>query len=230
MGHAPENTLASFRKGIELGAALLELDVQVSRDDQLVVMHDATIDRTTNGHGFVKDLTAEEIRRFDAGSWYGGEFAGQRAPLFGEVVELAKGRVGLAVEVKNGPVFYPRIAELLVEELRRRDFVDEVLIISFDHPALKRLHELEPRLKIGLLYSCRLLDAVAAARAVGAEVVRPRNDFVTPEDVAALHAAGIAVSPWTVNDEALMRRMIELGADSMGTNYPDRLVRLARSG
>ncbi len=230
MGHAPENTMASFQRGWELGAGLVELDIHVSADDALIVIHDERLDRTTDSSGLVAELTVDQIKRADAGSWYGPEFAGEGVPLLSEVIEWARGKIGLAIEVKNGPIFYPRIAELLVRELDQREFVDEALVISFDHPALRRLKELNPRIKTGMLYGARLLDPVAAARAVGAEVVRPRHDYLAPEDVEPLHRAGIAVSPWNVQDEWAMRRAIEMGVDSFGTNYPDRLRRLLEGG
>jgi glycerophosphoryl diester phosphodiesterase len=226
MGHAPENTMASFRKGWELGAGLLELDVHVSADKALVVMHDYTLDRTTNGSGFIKDLSVEQIKAVDAGSWYGAEFAGERVPLLGEVIDWVRGKIGLAVEVKSGPIFYSDIDALLVKELEERDFVDQVLVISFDHQVLRRIKTRQPQLKTGMLYVARLLDPVQAARAVGADAVRPRHDSLAPEDVEPLHRGGIAVSPWGVQEEWAMRRAIDMGVDSMGTNYPDRLQRL----
>src|SRR5215471_15400951 len=104
MGHAPENTFASFRKGFELGAPLLELDVHLSADGQLVVIHDETVDRTTNGSGRVADMSTAEIRRLDAGSWFGCAFAGEPVPMLSEVLQWMHGRVGLVIELKLGPV------------------------------------------------------------------------------------------------------------------------------
>lgn len=215
--------MAAFRRGWELGAGLLELDIHVSSDGMLVVMHDDTVDRTTNGHGPVKDLSVRELGSLDAGSWFAPEFAGERVPLLGEVIEWARGKIGLAIEVKNGPTFYPGIAAALVRELRQRDFVQEALVISFDHRVLREVKDLEPEVRVGMLYVARLLDPVAAAHAVGAAVMRPRQDLVTAEDVHLLHQAGIAVSPWTVNDPDVLERCIAMGVDSMGSDYPDRL-------
>ncbi|MCA1643974.1 MAG: glycerophosphodiester phosphodiesterase [Chloroflexi bacterium] len=226
MGHAPENTMASFRRGWELGAGLLELDVHPSAGGELVVIHDETLDRTTNGHGFIHTLTVEQIKQVDAGAWYDASFAGEHVPLLGEVIDWARGKVGLAVEIKNGPMFYPGIAELVVRELEEREFVDEVLVISFDHQVLHTVKDLNRRLRTGMLYAARLFDPVRAAREVKADAVRPRHDYLAAADVPQLHAAGIAVSPWSVQDEAGMRRVIDMGVDSMGTNFPDRLVRL----
>jgi glycerophosphoryl diester phosphodiesterase len=224
MGHAPENTLASFRKGVELGAPLLELDVHLSADGRLVVIHDETVDRTTDGAGRVRDLTVDEIRRLDAGSWFGPDFAGEPVPLLDEVLAWARGRAGLVIELKLGPVWYAGIEQALVTALERQAAEAEVLVISFDHFAVRRVKQLAPAVKTAIMYAGRPLDPVGMARAAGADAVRPDQYTVTGEDVAACHAAGLAVIPWTVNDAASMRRMVELGVDGMSSNYPELLA------
>lgn len=226
MGHAPENTFASFRKGVELGCPMLELDVHLSADRQLIVIHDDTVDRTTDGTGPVGNLTAAEIRRLDAGSWFGPAFAGERVPLLDEVLTWARGRAGLVIELKLGPVWYPGIEEVLVETLKRQDAVSEVLVISFDHHAAYRVKQLDPAVTTAIMYGGRMLDPVGLARAAGADAVRPGHATLRAEDVAACHAAGLAVIPWTVNNEAGMRRVIGLGVDGMSSNYPELLDRV----
>ncbi len=173
MGHAPENTLASFRKGFELGAPLLELDVHMSADAQLVVIHDETVDRTTNGSGRVVELSATEIRRLDAGSWFGSAFAGEPVPMLDEILEWRHGRVGLVIELKLGPVWYPGIEEGLVRLLRQHGAEAEVLVISFDHFAARRVKVLAPAVKTAVMYGGRPIDAVAMARAAHADAVYP---------------------------------------------------------
>ncbi len=226
MGHAPENTLASFRKGTELGALLLELDVHVSADGRLVVIHDETVDRTTNGSGRVSDLTADEIGRLDAGSWFSPDFAGEQIPMLDDVLEWAQGRAGLVIELKLGPVWYPGIEEVLVTTLRRRHAAAEVLVISFDHFAVRRVKQLDSAIRTAIMYGGRPVDPVSMATAAGADAVRPGHDTLTAEDVAACHTAGLAVIPWTVNDEVSMRRMVEVGVDGMSSNYPEMLSRV----
>ncbi len=226
MGHAPENTMASFRKGAELGAPLLELDIHLSADGRLVVIHDDTVDRTTDGTGSVGDLTAERIGRLDAGSWHGPEFAGERVPMLDEVLDWARGRVGLVIELKLGPVWYPGIEEVLVSTLRQHQATAEVLVISFDHVAVQRVKQLDPAVKTAIMYGGRPLDPVGMARAAGADAVRPGHHTLTAEDVVACQTAGLAVIPWTVNDEASMRRVVSLGVDGMSSNYPELLSRV----
>ena len=223
MGHAPENTMASFRRAWLLGARMVELDVQLTADNQLVVLHDPTIDRTTNGHGAVDRLTAEEIRSFDAGSWCGAGFAGQRVPLLGEVIEWARGKVGLVIEAKTDPARASAFIDVLPRELRERDFIEQCLIISFDHPFLKELKDANKRIAVGPVYVARLYDPVRAVRAIHGSAVHMHQSCVVAEDVAALHEAGIAVSVWTVNEPAEIQQVAALGVDSITTNYPDRV-------
>src|SRR5918911_3997990 len=120
MGHCPENTPASFERGLELGADWIELDVHLSRDGALVVIHDETVDRTTNGHGAVRDHTLAELEALDAGSWFGADYAGQRIPTLDEVLTWARRRDTIVdIEIKNAPVYYPGIEAAVVEALRR---------------------------------------------------------------------------------------------------------------
>jgi len=223
MGHAPENTMASFERGLALGADLIELDVHLSADGHLVVIHDPTVDRTTDGRGYVKDMTLAQLKELDAGSWYGPEFAGQRIPTLPEVLEWARGRVGLVVEIKNGPVFYPGIEERVAEALEAYGMEDEVVVISFDHRCVRRVKELRPRIAAGILYVGRLADPVAVARAAMADALHPNVNYLTAEDVREAHRAGLAVSTWVVNDPSWAQELAGMGVDSIGTNYPDRL-------
>jgi glycerophosphoryl diester phosphodiesterase len=229
MGHAPENTMASFRKGVELGAPMVELDIHLSADGRLVVIHDDTLNRTTNGSGPVGDLTADEIGRLDAGSWFSPDFAGERVPMLDEVLDWARGRVGLVIELKLGPVWYPGIEGVLVETLRRHDATAEVLVISNDHHAVRRVKQLDASVKTAIMYGGRMLDPVGMAQAADVEAVRPGHFMLLPEDVAVCHAAGLAVIPWTVNDAASMRRVVSMGVDGMSSNYPELLSQIVGS-
>ena len=229
MGHAPENTMASFRRAWLLGARMVELDVQLTADNQLVVIHDETIDRTTSGRGAVASLTADEIRSFDAGSWCGAGFAGQRVPLLGEVIEWARGKVNLVIEVKTSPAQVATCIDVLQRELQEREFIEQCLIISFDHPFLKELKDANSRLAVGMVYFARLHDPVRAVRAIHGSAMHMHYSCIDAQDVAALQRAGIAVSAWTVNEPADIQRMVDLGVDSITTNYPDRVEPIVAS-
>jgi glycerophosphoryl diester phosphodiesterase len=233
MGHCPENTLVSFERALELGADWIELDIHVSRDGALVVIHDEAVDRTTNGHGLVRDRTLAELKTLDAGAWFGAAYAGLRIPTLHEVLEWARRRNTIVdIEIKNGPVRYPGIEESLVGALERWDMIDHAIVISFDHPSVRRVEELSSgRVVTGVLYACRPADAgIGLARAAAADAVLPYCAYVTPEDVARAHEAGLSVAPWESSDAAVLRRLIACGVDAIGTNHPDVLRSVLQAG
>ncbi|MCK6528125.1 glycerophosphodiester phosphodiesterase [Myxococcota bacterium] len=224
MGYRPENTMASFRHAVELGADLVELDVHLSRDGVLVAIHDETLERTTDGAGLVGERTLPELRALDAGSWFGDAYAGERIPTFEEVLDWAASQgVLLDVEIKSGPVVYPGIGAAVVEALSRHGMTERALVISFDHVAVQRVKALDDRVATGVLYAGRPVDPVALARAAGADALLPHWAFVREEDVRSAHAAGLAVAPWVSSDPHVLRRLISLGVDGIGTNHPDVL-------
>ncbi len=223
MGHAPENTMVSFAKGLELGADILELDIHLSRDGELIVMHDGDIARTTDGHGHIKDMTVAEIKKLDAGSKFDQRFRGERVPLLVEVVDWARTRIPLCIEVKGDPLPTPGIEEKLVQLLREYRVVEDTMVISFLHPSVKRVKELEPRIMTGIPVKRMLMDPIAVARAARADSIRPSYGYWTPELVTQTHSAGLGASSWLANDESTMDYVVPFGFDSIGTNYPDRL-------
>jgi glycerophosphoryl diester phosphodiesterase len=220
-GHAPENTMASFAKGAEMGVDAVETDIQLSKDGEVVLIHDHTVDRTTSGGGFVRDMTLAELKGLDAGGWYDPRFAGERIPILAELLAWAKDRVGVALEIKNGPIYYPGIVEKTVRVVRRHGMERQVILISFDHLVLREAKTIAPEIATGILYVGGLVDAVAAARAALADSLNPHWAYVTPELVRAAHAAGIAVSAWNPNDAATLRMLSDMGVDSAGTDYPE---------
>ena len=237
---APENTLAAFRKAIELGADGMEMDLQLTRDAAVVVIHDDTLERTTDGRGRVTDLSLAEVRQADAGVKFGPAYRGERVPMLTEVIDLVKAsgndRVRLNLEIKFGKGREGQpgdVEERVLAVLRAAAFVDRVTVQSFHHPSPAKLKALEPRMAIGLLVGARQPspDPVALVREYGAEYYAPEHHLVTPELLRALHQAGIPVVTWTVNEEHLMRRLIEAGlgslrGDAIISDYPDRAVKL----
>src|SRR6478736_8242354 len=150
-GHAPENTLAAFRRAVMLGASFIETDLQLSRDARFVAIHDDTVNRTTNGQGKVHDLTLADLRRLDAGSWFGSEFAGERIPTLEEILEFAK---------KHDVVFYLELKPFgfwggehaLISALRESGEIARSVVISFDPGILAAIRKIEPTLMTGLLF------------------------------------------------------------------------------
>jgi glycerophosphoryl diester phosphodiesterase len=215
-GHAPENTLASFALAVQMGADMVECDVHLSADGVPVVIHDDTLERTTSGKGLVTRHTLAELKALDAGR-------GETIPTLDELLAWCRDRVPLSIEIKNGPIYHQGLPERVVELLRKHEMVDRSTVISFDHVALKRVSELEPRLALGVLFAARPVDPPSLARAAGADALLPHWAFATPDLVASAHAAGLAVSVWTVNDETVLGSAVAAGVDAIATDYPDRM-------
>ncbi|HEY1421719.1 MAG TPA: glycerophosphodiester phosphodiesterase family protein [Candidatus Dormibacteraeota bacterium] len=209
----PENTLRSFRSAIEAGCDLIECDVHLSSDGRLVVIHDHTLERTTDGKGLVRDHSASELRKLDAGH-------GERIPLLQEVIELAIGKVGLVIEIKQGPLQYPGLEDKLVAMLRQLGAVSECAVISFHHPSIRQLREMEPALQLGILEGARPLHPSAMMREAGADVYSPHWGAMDPDVVREVHAAGGAVAVWPVDDAAAIAWCKYCKPDSIFTNRP----------
>jgi glycerophosphoryl diester phosphodiesterase len=224
MGHAPENTFASFELALEQGADAIELDVHLSADDEVVVIHDHDLSRTTDGQGDVHDLTLAELRRLDAGSHAGARYAGQRISTLDEVLAWAKGRCVVDVEIKGGPDPYSGIEPRVVDLIRRHAMSDDVIVVSFDHPTVDRVKKLAPEIATGTLYKWPPLDPVQVARKVGADAILPFWPLCDAETVEKAHGAGLSVHPWATSDVNAIAELVALGVDSICSNHPDRVV------
>jgi glycerophosphoryl diester phosphodiesterase len=220
-GYAPENTMVAFERGMALRVDAIELDVHPTSDGHLVVIHDPTLERTTNGKGFVFQHTLAQLRELDAGSWFDSSFAGERIPTFREVLEWAHGRTKVVIEIKAGPIFYPNIEELIIAELDALDMRGDVLVISFDHHSVRRVKELAPDIVTGVLYAGRLVDPIPLANAANADALLPYWALLTKQEVDAAHAAGLLVSPWG-GPEQDYRFILATGVDAVASDFPDR--------
>lgn len=205
--------MKSFRSAIDAGCDLIECDVHLSSDGRLVVIHDHTLERTTNGHGLVRDHTAAELRKLDAGE-------GEHIPLLHDVIELALGKVGLVIEIKQLPIVYEGLEEKLVNMLRQLGAVEECAVISFHHPAIRKLRGLDSRLQLGILEVSRPLEPAKLMRDAGADVFSPHWAAMDPDVVSQVHAAGGAVGVWTVDDETSVAWCRYCRPDSIFTNNP----------
>jgi glycerophosphoryl diester phosphodiesterase len=194
-GYAPENTMVSFERALALRADAIELDVHPTSDGELIVMHDPMLDRTTNGHGLISAHTLAQIRELDAGSWFDPAFKGERVPTLHEVLEWAHGRTKVVIEIKQGPIFYPTIAELLIAALERDGMRGEVLVISFDHYSVRRVKELAPDIATGVLYAGRCINPLVLARDAGADALLPHWALLTRAEVEVAHQAGLFIAP-----------------------------------
>jgi len=220
-GDFPENTLAAFVAAAEASADMCEFDVRMTRDGALVVIHDETVDRTSDGRGEVGAMDLGEIKRLDAGIWFSARFEGQRIPTLAEVAATVRGRCGLVVELKN-----PSIEFEALEVLRRQGVVKDTIILSFDRPQISRLSALKEAPRTGLLVDRERDGIVEAALAAGASAVCLQFRVASPALCAKARRSGLAVFVWTVDDEDLMRHFIAAEIDGIMTNYPGRLSRL----
>lgn len=222
-GYAPENTVAAFRKAVAMGASFIETDLQLSRDARFVAIHDDTVDRTTGVRGSVHNLTLAELRRLDAGSWFGSEFAGERIPTLEEVLDFAK---------QHDVVFYLELKptgswggeHALIGALRESGEIARTVVISFDASILAAVRKIEPTLMTGLLFDGQLEDPLGRAVEIGARQVVARSDLVTPRMLGQARRRDLQVVCWTVNHPAHMRLLIAAAVDGIMTDYPDRLA------
>ncbi|GGT02084.1 hydrolase [Planobispora rosea] len=234
--YAPENTIAAFRLAREQRADLFELDVQETRDHRLVLMHDTTLARTTNAETVfpgrapwrVADFTLAEIRRLDAGSWFAPEFAGEPVPTLGESLRAMRDSgLGLLLEIK-APSLYPGIERRVAAELRLhpswlRAGPDgrRLIVQSFDFSSMRRFHRLLPDVPIGLLGTPPAAHLPGLAEF--ADQINPTHTDLTAGYVRRVHALGMEVFTWTMDDAPAMRRAAGLGVDGIITNRPDVL-------
>jgi glycerophosphoryl diester phosphodiesterase len=210
-GHAPENTIAAIRRGILLGVDFVEMDIQVTRDGRLVVMHDALVDRTTDGTGFVSDMTWDEMKLLDAGN-------GERVPSLEAALAAASGRAGVMLEAKASG-----IAADLYRTVRASAFPGAVIYASFLHEEILEIRRIDPLARTMALMECVPTSGAAFARDANATLVGLTIDFATAEFIATLHDAGLDVLLYTVNEPRLIQRAIDLGADGVISDYPERV-------
>ena len=224
--YAPENTLAAFRLGLEMGAQGLETDVRLTREGVPVLMHDERVDRTTDGHGRVADLTLGEVRRLDAGPWFGPRWAGERVPTLTEFLDEFGGRTYMALELKADG-----LEELVAGEIRRRGLVELVTVTAFERERLERLLRRFPSARTGHLAVNFTVGALRRLVADGIRQACPRATEIDQETVDVAHALGLEVRAWGVGSEEAMRSALDAGVDGMTVNWPDRLAaQLARRG
>lgn len=222
---APENTLVSDEVARRGGAEWIENDVQPSKDGVPYVLHDDTVDRTTDGKGRIRDLTAAQLDALDAGSWFAPAFAGTRIPTLAAQLEDLRNRGGkLLLEIK-GKHSREEVARI-VQEVRDHAMADRVLVQSFEVDALRYARELAPELPLGLLRGDLDADPVATARDLGLSAYNPSDDALSarPGVVEELHAAGVAVNVWTVDRPARWKALTAAGVDGIITNRPAELA------
>ncbi len=226
---APENTLPAFQAAIDLGADGIELDVQYSSDGKLVVIHNPTLDKTTNGEGRVTAHTFEELRALDAGAWFAPQFAGTPIPTLDEVLELAHDKLLVNIELKSLESSTVDLGVDVVARVRAHAMADQVVISSFNPLALRRAKKAGPEIECALLTAADLPGWMRSRFTFWLsrmEGIHPEYPMVDEAYMAWAHRRRLPVRPWTVNEEADMRRLIALGVDALITDAPDVARRL----
>ncbi|MGI8386424.1 glycerophosphodiester phosphodiesterase [Robertmurraya sp. P23] len=224
--YAPENTIAAFDLAVDMKTDYIEIDVQRSKDGELVLIHDTTVDRTTDGTGKVGDLTFEQLRSLDAGSWKGEQYEGEPIPTFKEILDRYHGKVGILIELK-APELYPGIEKQVAEALKERNLDkpqnEKIIIQSFNFESMKKTNEFLPQVPIGVLTSNRAHTTPEALQEFStyADWFNPSYGIVTEELVNQVHSLGMKIGSWTVRSQEAADFLFEMKVDAIITDYPD---------
>ena len=218
---APENTLSAVRKAIESGADYAEVDVLLTADNVVVLLHDRDLKRVAGDPRRIEEVPYDEVRKLEVGSWFDPSFAGERIPTLAEVIDMARGRIKLNIELK----FYGsdlRLAEEVARLVREKDFEPDCIVTSFNSDALQEVKRHDPRLRTGLIIGHALGDVSR----LEVDLLSVRADFLSDEVLRAAHRQGKEVHVWTVNDASQMGRLIMRGVDNIITDDPDLAIRV----
>lgn len=220
---APENTISAMKKALEHETAAIELDVQLTKDGHLVLIHDQKFTRFNKKYtGFVKDYTLAEIEQIDIGSSFSEDYAGETLTTLDKVLELVPKDVLLNIEIKNIPIIYDGIEDKVIDMLKAYDRLDNIIISSFDHEALKKVQAHDLGIPLGLLLYYRILEPWKYAKSTGLELtsVNPLFTTIDKQFVDEFHNLGLKVYPFTVNNEAHYAKLLEIGVDGVFSNNP----------
>ena len=225
-GYAPENTLEAFRLSMDMGADGFELDVHMSADGELVVIHDESVDRTTNGIGLVKNLTLAQLKELDASAGM-DKYKGAKIPTLSEVFELIRDTHHIVnVEIKTDECFSPEIEEKCLALAKEKGIGDRIIYSSFNHFTLLKLRELKPDVKLGMLFGDILIKPWEYAKSLTVDYVHPmKMNIYVPDFIEEAAANDLGINMWTINDEETMLRCLNCGAGII-TNYPDVAIKL----
>jgi len=228
--HRPENTMASFVSALEIGADILELDVQLTKDGQLAVIHDATVDRTTNGSGAIRDMTLADLRELSAGypTLFGSAFADERVPLLGEVLGFLKGRGRALIEIKKESTSDDAesgIEALTIAAVRKAGMAGDVALISFETRALERCRALASEIMRGHLFHRVTADQlIAGARAAQSDLVMPEKGMLSDDLVARAQAEKLKVATWVIDDPEELIALSRYDLFAVASNRPGVLL------
>ena len=224
-GTFPENTLSAFREAVRLGVESIEFDVHLSGDDELIVIHDNSVDRTTDGSGKIGDLTLEEIKRFDAGVKFHSRFSGERVPTLSETLDIMPANIRLNIHVKAYPDIRDVLTEKVISEIVGRDILDNSFFTS-DAETVKLVKRTNPDIAICNLSGQDGDKYVDFSRDLGSYIIQPNRSITTIELVEKAHKNNMEVNVFYADEERDIIALMEMGVDGILTNFPERLKAL----
>lgn len=223
-GDFPENTLCSFREAARLPIYGVELDVQRTKDGVLVINHDERINRTSNGEGYIRDMTFEELRSYDFGSWKGEQFAGEKIPTLQEVLDIFKTTHHMInIELKTDVFLYKGIEDEVITMLVENDMLDRVVFSSFDHEMVERVLKKAPQNEVGALFMKILVNLHEYGVMIGTDALHVSLVAAKREAVKTAIERGNIVRVYTVNTKEDYDLMKKLGVEAVFTDYPEKL-------
>ncbi|RKJ72003.1 glycerophosphodiester phosphodiesterase [Butyricicoccus sp. 1XD8-22] len=223
-GSYPENTLAAFRAVTKLPVHGVEFDVHLTKDRQVVVIHDESINRTSNGKGYIKDMTLKELRSYDFGSWFGREFAGEVIPTLSEVLNVFhQSHHHINIELKSDIFVYTGLEDLVLKEVEECGMLERVVISSFDHEAVKRVFELAPDVENAALFANMILNVKEYQTQLPAKALHVYLPTVVRKPVLDAIKQGSIVRVWTVNELDYVDQLLRLGIDGIFTDEPEKM-------
>jgi glycerophosphoryl diester phosphodiesterase len=230
-GLAPENTLAAIGKAMDLGSDMIEIDVHQTRDSVVVVIHDYSIDKTTNGQGMVKDLTFSEIRMYSAGEWFDEKYKGEKVPSLQEVLTFIRGQTRLLIEIKGGNSKYPGIVKRVVDLINEFNAEEWCVIQSFYSQVLPEVFHMDPSITLHRLvvsdnpflpvYKDDKVHVGFVDNFEYIKVINMKKKYITKRIIDSYHKRGLSINAWTVNDSSEIVRLFDMGVDGVITNYPN---------
>jgi glycerophosphoryl diester phosphodiesterase len=232
---APENTLPAIKKAVEIGVHMIEIDLHQTKDNHIVVIHDENVRKTTDGRGYVRDMTLDEIKQLDAGRWFSEEYAGTRVPTLEEVFTVMDDTTKLLLEIKKGSPYYPGMEQRVIDLVYKHNFQDRVLMKSFDDGPLEYFRRYAPEIPAGKSFAYRIpfLRLIIERGLNTGSVFNYDADFLHSHRIATsrrfvpkANENGFGVYVWDVHTEKRMRKYIGMGVDAIETDYPHVLRRI----
>jgi glycerophosphoryl diester phosphodiesterase len=228
-GTHPENTMISFQEAERVGADGIEIDIQFSKDNHIVVIHDETIDRTTNGKGFVKNYTLQELKRFNASFSFTSKWGKSSVPTLEEVLQWMKGNsIRLIIELKNTRFPYPGMEEKAIDMVRKYSMQDRVCFTSFNHYSLVNCYRISPDIETAPLYRDGIFMPWIYAQSIRAGAIHPSIKAVPYDIIKLTIAAGIQVRPYTINDAKQMKELYDINCSGIITDFPKKAIDLRK--